>query len=118
MHVASAAVVVALTGALFGCGGATTTTSGATATSSEASTTVTAATRSGADVFATVCAGCHGADGTGVTGPDLTVRSDLAKERIVDQVTNGGSRMPEYGSTLTPDEISAVADYVLSDIVK
>lgn len=54
----------------------------------------------------------------GSSGPDLTVRANLTKERIVDQVTNGGAKMPPYGSKLSPDEIGAVADYVLSDIVK
>ncbi len=69
-------------------------------------------------VFASVCAGCHGADGTGGSGPDLTVRTALTRDRVVDQVTNGGSRMPEYGSKLSPGEIDAVAEYVIDSIVQ
>jgi len=112
-------VVAAVVLVAAGCGGTTTTTAGATTTTADATaTTGDVAVADGAAVFATVCAGCHGADGTGNTGPDLTVRSSLTKERIVDQVTNGGSSMPEYGSKISADEISAVADYVLSDIVK
>ena len=36
----------------------------------------------------------------------------------MDQVTNGGTSMPPYGSQLSTEEIDAVADYVLSDIVQ
>jgi len=57
-------------------------------------------------------------DGTGASGPDLTVLTTLTKDRVVDQVTNGGSRMPEYGSKLSPAEIDAVAEYVLGSIVQ
>ena len=95
---------------------------GDSTTTSAGSPSTTAASGSetvdGSEVFATTCAGCHGADGTGGRGPDLTVRSSLTKDRIVDQVTNGGSSMPSYGERLNSDEISAVADFVLSDIVK
>lgn len=115
--VVAVGLAVVLAVFLVGCGGTTTTTAGGTATTADASAT-TAAGASGADVFATVCAGCHGADGTGGIGPDLTSRTTLTRERIVDQVTNGGAKMPEYGSRLSADEITAVADYVLSDIVK
>lgn len=69
-------------------------------------------------VFASTCSACHGADGTGSTGPDLTVRNTLTKNEIVAQVTNGGSSMPEYGSRLSPAEIDAVAQYVLDSIMK
>ncbi len=111
--VVAAVVIVAA-----GCGGTTTTTAGATTTTADSTAASGGGMADGAAVFATVCSACHGADGTGNSGPDLTVRSTLTKERIVDQVTNGGSVMPEYGSKISADEISAVADYVLSDIVK
>lgn len=109
------ALITILVAVAAGCGGTTTTTAGTTATTAEAGATPAA---NGADVFATVCSACHGADGTGGSGPDLTARANLTKERIVDQVTNGGTQMPAYGSKLSADEIGAVADYVLSDIVK
>ncbi len=112
------ALITILVAVAAGCGGTTTTTAGAVTTTAGGATTGTAAIADGAQVFATVCSACHGADGTGNTGPDLTSRANLTKERIVDQVTNGGAKMPPYGSKLSPDEIGAVADYVLSDIVK
>lgn len=117
--------LIALLAAVIGCGdgGTTTTTAVATdTTAASADSTDATGTSGGSDdgakVFAATCAGCHGADGTGGSGPDLTVRTSLTKDRIVDQVTNGGTRMPPYGSQLSSEEISKVADYVLSDIVK
>jgi mono/diheme cytochrome c family protein len=107
-------LLLALLAFTVGCGddGGSTTTAGGSDT--------TASSGEGADgtiVFAKVCSGCHGIDGSGGTGPDLTARTDLTEERIVYQVTNGGSRMPAYGGQLSSDEISAVAAYVLSDVV-
>jgi cytochrome c oxidase cbb3-type subunit 3 len=109
-------LVVAVAVSSAGCGNSDATTTSVASpgtTSASGSESV-----SGSEVFATVCAGCHGADGTGGSGPDLTVRTGLTKDRIVDQVTNGGSRMPPYGDRLNSEEIGAVADFVLSDIVK
>lgn len=120
----TAVVVVLVLGVVAlvaGCGGGTTTTTAAEVTTTAGGATSTAGdatTLTGAEIFASVCAACHGADGTGNTGPDLTTRSTLTKERIVDQVTNGGTNMPAYGGQLSVEEINVVADYVLSDIVK
>ncbi len=119
-------LLIALLVVVIGCGGGTTTTTAAatdTTAVSEVSTDTTGTGTSGgfddgAKVFAAICAGCHGADGTGIKGPDLTVRTQLTKDRIIDQVTNGGVKMPAQGSRLSTEEISKVADYVLSDIVK
>ena len=118
MHTAvTLALVLAVVVLAVGCGDDTTTTTTAgvitTATTAGGATTL-----AGPEIFASVCAACHGADGTGNTGPDLTALSTLTKERIVDQVTNGGTSMPAYGSQLSAEEIDVVSDYVLSDIVK
>jgi mono/diheme cytochrome c family protein len=104
-----------LLGLVAGCGGddETTTTAAATET-----TAAGGGGADGAEVFASICAGCHGADGTGGTGPDLTASTSLTKDGIVDQVTNGGTNMPAYGDQLSTEEIDAVADYVLSDIAQ
>jgi mono/diheme cytochrome c family protein len=97
-----------------GCGDDTTTTTTAGVTTTAGGAT----TLAGPEIFASVCAACHGADGTGNTGPDLTALSTLTKDRIVDQVTNGGGSMPAYGGQLSAEEIDVVSDYVLSDIVQ
>ena len=106
--------LTALLGLTAGCGGddETTTTEAATT-----ETTGGGAMADGAAVFASNCAVCHGADGTGGTGPDLTSLTGLTKERVIDQVTNGGASMPPFGDQLSADEIGAVADYVVGDLV-
>ena len=106
-------LVVAVAAVIARCGETTTTTTAGATTTVGAATTL-----AGPEIFASACASCHGADGTGNTGPDLTVLSTLTKDRIVDQVTNGGSSMPALGGQLSAEEIDVVADYVLSDIVK
>ena len=64
------------------------------------------------------CAGCHtlAAAGThGTTGPNLDQIAKLLTFAIVQrQVTNGGALMPAFAATLTPTQIKAVAQYVVS----
>jgi quinohemoprotein ethanol dehydrogenase len=73
----------------------------------------------GEEVFAENCSVCHGATGHGGNGgPDLTTMPK-AKEQAgaEEQVTNGGGGMPAFGGTLSEEEISNVAAYVVEDIV-
>ena len=69
----------------------------------------------GAKVFATAgCGGCHtltAAASTGTVGPSLDTTS-LSADRIARQVRRGGNGMPAFESTLSDDEIAAVAAYV------
>lgn len=72
---------------------------------------------SGAELFANNCARCHGADGTGGKGPDLTSEKRQAKwkdsdEKLVKKITNGGFIMPSFRKKLKADEIQAIADHV------
>jgi mono/diheme cytochrome c family protein len=64
------------------------------------------------------CAGCHtlkAAGTTGTTGPNLDqLASALTLPIVVRQVTDGGASMPAFGSQLTPAQIQAVAQYVIS----
>ncbi len=74
-----------------------------------------------------LCAACHGMDGTGAVGPDLTDGKWLlgggTYEEIVDQITKGVSAaeatnamgaimLPKGGSAITDDQVKAVAAYV------
>ena len=73
----------------------------------------------GAEIFKNSCARCHGADGKGGDGPDLTDPQRKAKwqdsdERIVNKVTNGGRRMPAFADKLSAEEIKSVAAHVRS----
>ena len=95
--------------ALAGCGGSTSATTGG----GGAAATTGAAAIDAKALFQATCAACHGADGTGGTGPNLVQRGPtLTLERITDQITNGGAQMPPYGSQYSADEIEALATYV------
>jgi mono/diheme cytochrome c family protein len=69
----------------------------------------------GAALFAANCAACHGSDGGGGTGVQLSdgkVRAafpDVADEIKV--VTNGRGGMPAFGSSLSAADITLVVDY-------
>jgi len=73
------------------------------------------------------CYACHGANAQGAVGPNLTdaewLHSDGSYDAIVKQVTTGvpqaesksGIMMPpKGGSSITDDEVKAVAAYVYS----
>lgn len=68
-----------------------------------------------AAVFADRCAGCHGPDGGGGRGPQLSDgRVAAAFPNIEDQVvvvTDGRGGMPAFGDRLSEDEISAVVAF-------
>jgi len=71
------------------------------------------------------CRNCHALDGLGGRrGPDLTrVGVKLTRDQLIDQVSNGtpsargfpgGGEMPAYGKQLTPAEMTALADFLVS----
>ena len=73
------------------------------------------ANAAGKKVFAsTGCGGCHtlaDAGTTGTVGPNLDELKPSA-EQVSAIVTSGKGQMPPYGGSLTPQQISDVADYV------
>lgn len=68
------------------------------------------ASADGAAIFTSNCAGCHGIDGSGGSGPSLKGEDDL--DKVVQTVTSGGENMPAFAGQLTTAEIQSVADYV------
>jgi mono/diheme cytochrome c family protein len=74
-----------------------------------------AARTPGAQVFVANCARCHGADGGGGLGPQLSggaVRRDFADPNDeVGVVTNGRAGMPAFGRVLSPEQIRQVVEY-------
>ena len=76
----------------------------------------------GKAVYASNCASCHGATGTGGIGPDITAITDFT--RVQQQVTKGGAQgpdptpgtggvvMPAFKGVLTPAQIDSVSKYV------
>lgn len=65
------------------------------------------------------CRNCHALDGIGGTrGPDLSdVGARLNRDLLIDQVSNGtpgGGNMPAYGKQMSPAEMTALADFMVS----
>ena len=73
------------------------------------------------------CYACHGANAQGAVGPNLTdgewIHSDGSYDAIVKQITTGVEQKesksgipmpPKGGSSITDDEVKAVAAYVYS----
>jgi ubiquinol-cytochrome c reductase cytochrome b subunit len=65
------------------------------------------------------CRNCHALDGIGGRrGPDLTsVGARLTADQLIDQVSNGtpgGGNMPAYGKQISPAEMTALVDFLVS----
>jgi mono/diheme cytochrome c family protein len=76
---------------------------------------------SGAGLFSSVgCSNCHtlkAAHAVGHVGPNLDqLKPSVAQ--VTKQVTNGGGGMPAFRGTLSPAQITAVANYVASSAGK
>jgi len=77
----------------------------------------------GAALYKTKCAACHGADGKGATAvgkadsirdlgsADVQGQSDAALTTII---ASGKGKMPPYGKSLKPEQITALVAYVRS----
>jgi cytochrome c6 len=73
----------------------------------------------GQQVFSNTCSACH-IGGTNVIVPKKTLTQEALEKYAMDsvdaikqQVTQGKNAMPAFADRLTPDQIDAVADYVL-----
>jgi len=72
----------------------------------------------GKELFATNCAVCHGPEGKGKIGPDLTAR-DFKYGRTIEAITESITRgrpggMPNFGNQLSSGEIASLAGFVES----
>ena len=73
--------------------------------------------KSGEQLFAGVCRGCHMFDGKGASGagtyPSLAGDRNLeAGGYPVDVVVNGRRGMPPFGSMMSNDQVAAVVNYL------
>jgi mono/diheme cytochrome c family protein len=67
----------------------------------------------GYQVYAGKCAGCHGADLQGRSGPNLTqVGARLSKEQIADRIKNGGRGMPAFQNKLDDSQVNDLVDWL------
>ncbi len=72
----------------------------------------------GAALYSQRCAMCHGADGTGGVGPDLTTTEYIygkSATEVTESIANGRPKgMPGFAEQLSEDELTSLVDYVLS----
>lgn len=73
-------------------------------------TTADPSSVSGKTIFDDNCAVCHGATGTKVSGWKSAVKK-MTQAQVESVVRNGRDGMPAFGSTLTSQQIQAVAAY-------
>lgn len=65
------------------------------------------------------CRNCHALDGVGgQRGPDLTnIGTQMTRNQLIDQISNGtpgGGNMPAYGKQISPHEMEALVDFLVS----
>jgi cytochrome c oxidase cbb3-type subunit III len=75
--------------------------------------------RVGGAIFQGNCAACHGLDGAGLTGPNLTDESYIHVQKIgdlVDVISKGRNNgaMPAWENRLEPRQVALLATYVAS----
>lgn len=73
----------------------------------------------GQAIFTNTCTACH-IGGTNVIVPQKTLTQEALEKYAMDsigaikqQVTYGKNAMPAFGNRLTPEQIDAVANYIL-----
>ncbi len=76
---------------------------------------------SAAALYKARCAACHGEDGhpkgiakNSAAFPDEAWKKSTSLEEVAQVISRGRSKMPAFGSKLSPEEIQALAAYVLA----
>ncbi|QAY68095.1 c-type cytochrome [Paenibacillus protaetiae] len=68
-----------------------------------------------AAVYKANCVSCHGSDLQGRVGPDTNLQkvgARMTEAELVEQITDGGSRMPSQKGRVTEQEIAALAAWL------
>ena len=77
----------------------------------------TAAPERGKELYERHCAACHGAEGKGGIGPDLTdaeYRYGRSTEAVSESIRNGRpDGMPAFGNQLSAGEVESLAAFIL-----
>ncbi len=86
-----------------------------------ASLAVPVLAQSGADLYKTRCAMCHGADGKAATPAGKAMQAipfqapqmvKLTNEEMFASIKNGKAKMPAYGSQLSDGQIHELVTYI------
>lgn len=78
---------------------------------------VAATTADGPTLYKKHCAGCHGANGKGAFGPDLSADYQYGKNTMAVQESIASGRpgnMPGFAQKLSQEEIETLTEYILS----
>jgi mono/diheme cytochrome c family protein len=73
----------------------------------------------GAEIYAARCAGCHGADGGGGSGPRLAGKVADDFPDVEDQiafVSKGKGGMPSFGGSLSDADLRLVVEYTRTNL--
>jgi cytochrome c oxidase subunit II len=66
----------------------------------------------GEQIFAGVCAKCHGAEGEGLIGPGLSASTVSNAAAVEEIVRNGRGKMPAVGADWGDRQMKALTDYL------
>jgi cytochrome c553 len=74
----------------------------------------------GKQLYEANCSRCHGSDGKGTRGPSLIglAAENPQVQAEIDQIINGGQRMPSFGDKLSEAEILAIVGYYRATFVE
>lgn len=70
-------------------------------------------TDAGSALYATSCTGCHGADATGGSGPDLVDELSHSDEHLLGSIIDGDGDMPSYADW-SDQELADLMGYLRS----
>lgn len=79
--------------------------------------TAPVAAASAEELFAKHCSGCHGVDGKGAFGPDLTGEYTYGKTSlaVIESITYGRPKnMPAFEGKLSAEEIKSLTEHILN----
>ncbi len=69
-------------------------------------------------VFKSACVACHGDDGRGGQGGGAPLENVTDANLVMAMVIDGRGNMPPLGGALTPEQVRAVASYVVNELFK
>jgi ubiquinol-cytochrome c reductase cytochrome c subunit len=72
--------------------------------------------RTGPEIYAQACAGCHGDEGQGIEGAGPSLAAAAFPDIVAEKVRVGGGGMPAFERTLDGDQIMAVSTYVAEEL--